>query len=33
VGIPGMWKPFAVIDVVFLVLFAWAYARLRSLAK
>ena len=32
-GLPGMWKPFAVIDVVFLALFAWAYARLRSPAK
>jgi hypothetical protein len=28
-GIPGMWKPFAVIDLVFLTLFAWAYAALR----
>jgi hypothetical protein len=25
-----MWKPFAVIDLVFFALFAWAYARLRS---
>jgi len=24
-GIPGMWKPFAIADLVFLVLFAWAY--------
>ncbi len=24
-GIPGMWKPFAIIDLVFLILFAWAY--------
>lgn len=24
-GIPGMWKPFAIIDLVFLVLFIWAY--------
>jgi hypothetical protein len=24
-GIPGMWKPFAVIDLLFLVLFVWAY--------
>lgn len=24
-GIPNMWKPFAVIDLVFLALFAWAY--------
>lgn len=27
-GIPDMWKPFAVIDLVFLVLFVWAYATL-----
>jgi hypothetical protein len=32
-GIPGMWKPFAVADAGFLVLFAWAYGRLRSLAR
>lgn len=25
-GIPGMWKPFAVIDLVALGLFAWSYA-------
>jgi hypothetical protein len=24
-GIPDMWKPFAVIDAAFLVLFVWAY--------
>lgn len=24
-GVPGMWKPFAVIDVVMGVLFVWAY--------
>jgi hypothetical protein len=24
-GIPGMWKPFAVADLVFIGLFAWAY--------
>ena len=24
-GIPGMWKPFTIIDLVFLVLFVWAY--------
>ena len=24
-GIPGMWKPFAVIDLLFLLLFLWAY--------
>jgi hypothetical protein len=27
-GIPGMWKPFAVADLVMLVLFAWAWAAL-----
>lgn len=27
-GIPGMWKPLAVIDLIFLVLFAWAYRAL-----
>lgn len=27
-GLPGMWKPFAVFDLVFLVLFLWAYAAL-----
>lgn len=32
-GIPDMWKPFAVFDLVFLVLFAWAFARLRSTAR
>lgn len=26
--IPGMWKPFAVIDVVMAVFFAWAYVAL-----
>jgi hypothetical protein len=26
--IPGMWKPFAVLDLMFLVLFAWAYVTL-----
>jgi len=24
-GIPDMWKPFAVVDAVMMVLFAWAY--------
>lgn len=24
-GIPAMWKPFCIFDVVFLVLFAWAW--------
>ena len=26
-GIPGMWKPFAVCDVVFGILFVWAWHR------
>jgi hypothetical protein len=28
-GIPAMWKPFAIADLLFLLLFAWAYAKLR----
>jgi hypothetical protein len=28
--IPFMWKPFAVFDFVFLVLFSWAYVALRK---
>jgi hypothetical protein len=24
-GIPNMWKPFAVVDFVFLILFVWAW--------
>lgn len=27
-GIPNMWKPFAIIDALFLVAFVWAYARM-----
>jgi len=27
-GIPGMWKPFCIIDLLFLVLFAWAWQAL-----
>ena len=27
-GLPDMWKPFAVADAVFAVLFAWAWVRL-----
>lgn len=27
-GIPNMWKPFAIIDLFFLLLFSWAYVRL-----
>jgi hypothetical protein len=29
-GIPHMWKPFAVFDLIFLVLFIWAYVSLRE---
>ena len=29
-GIPNMWKPFAVIDVCFGLLFLWAYITLRK---
>jgi hypothetical protein len=32
-GIPDMWKPFAIMDAVFLALFIWAYARLRAQAR
>ncbi len=31
-GLPWVWKPFAVADLVFFVLFAWAYAHLRPTA-
>jgi hypothetical protein len=27
-GIPGMWKPFAVFDLIFMILFGWAYMTL-----
>jgi hypothetical protein len=27
-GLPGMWKPFAVIDAVFAALFLWSWVRL-----
>jgi hypothetical protein len=27
-GIPAMWKPFAILDLAFMVLFVWAYASL-----
>lgn len=27
-GVPNMWKPFAIADVAFLLLFAWSYAML-----
>ncbi|MFC1761230.1 hypothetical protein ACFL6U_04025 [Planctomycetota bacterium] len=29
-GIPNMWKPFAICDIIFLVLFIWAYQSLRE---
>jgi hypothetical protein len=29
-GIPYMWKPFAIADLLFLILFAWAYQSLVS---
>lgn len=32
VGIPNMWKPFAVLDAGFAVLFAWAWVRLAPAA-
>ncbi|MHC4141295.1 MAG: hypothetical protein ACYSUF_05205 [Planctomycetota bacterium] len=32
-GIPGMWKPFALVDVVMLALFVWAYAALGASAR
>jgi hypothetical protein len=28
-GLPNMWKPFAVIDIVFAALFIWAYSTFR----
>jgi hypothetical protein len=27
-GLPGMWKPFYIFDLVFLIAFAWAWAAL-----
>jgi hypothetical protein len=32
-GLPGMWKPFVVVDAVMGVLFVWAYAVLRGGAR
>jgi DMSO reductase anchor subunit len=32
-GIPNMWKPFTVIDLVMGILFIWAYAILTSAAS
>ena len=31
-GIPFIWKPFAIADLVFLVLFIWAYSLLKKQA-
>ncbi len=32
-GIPDMWKPFAVFDLIFLIFFGWAYIILRESAR
>ena len=32
-GIPDMWKPFAIIDIIMAALFAWAYFALRQPAR
>ncbi len=32
VGIPDIWKPFAILDLVFLVAFVWAYGAIASLS-
>lgn len=32
-GLPTMWKPFAIIDTVFAVLFIWAYVVLRRMKR
>lgn len=29
-GVPGMWKPFCLFDLVFLILFVWAWVALRG---
>ena len=29
-GLPGMWKPFCIFDLVFLIAFAWAWTALRG---
>lgn len=29
-GLPGMWKPFCILDLVFLIAFAWAWAALQK---
>ena len=30
VGVPWMWKPFFILDLLFLVAFIWAYRKIRS---
>ncbi len=32
-GIPGMWKPFAIVDVVMAALFVWAYVALGAASQ
>jgi hypothetical protein len=32
-GIPGVWKPFAILDALFLVAFIWAYSAIATLAR
>ena len=32
-GIPDMWKPFAIIDFAFMILFVWAFVSLGSAGK
>ena len=32
-GVPAMWKPFVVCDLVFLMLFIWAYAALGKMEQ
>ena len=32
-GIPNMWKPFTIIDLVFIILFIWAYVYLPKQAR
>ncbi|MCX6996526.1 MAG: hypothetical protein NTV49_05460 [Kiritimatiellaeota bacterium] len=29
-GLPGLWKPFCIFDLVFLIAFAWAWTALRK---
>jgi hypothetical protein len=31
--LPGMWKPFCLADIAFLLVFAWAWTQLRGVAK